>query len=80
MAKLIKAYLIDTETLYIFFSGKKVLNLSYEDKLQLVAYYKQISCGSYDNSKMPETGYFDVVGNDRRYIQHQFCCNDCQYH
>lgn len=53
---------------YIFFAGKKVLNLSYEDKLQLIAYYKQISCGSYDNSKMPETGYFDVVGNDRRYI------------
>ena len=40
--------------------------MSYEDKLHLVAFYKQISCGSYDNSKMPETGYFDVVGNDRR--------------
>ncbi|XP_065055529.1 Golgi resident protein GCP60-like [Rhopilema esculentum] len=46
--------------------GKKVLNLNYEDKLLLVAYYKQISCGNYDSSKMPETGYFDVVGSDRR--------------
>eukprot|EP00794_Sanderia_malayensis_P020056 gene20056-22023_t len=46
--------------------GKKVLKLAYEDKLQLVAYYKQISCGKYDSSKMPDIGYFDVVGNDRR--------------
>ena len=46
--------------------GKKVLALSYDDKLKLVAFYKQISCGKYDSGKMPETGYFDVVGNDRR--------------
>jgi len=46
--------------------GKKVLGLTYDDKLKLVAFYKQVSCGKYDNDKMPETGYFDVVGNDRR--------------
>ena len=51
---------------HYFLTGKKVLALSYEDKLHLVAFYKQISSGSYDSDKMPETGYFDVVGNDRR--------------
>merc|ERR1712002_68411 len=46
--------------------GKEELSLSYSDKVQLVALWKQISSGRYNKSKFPEIGYFDVIGNDRR--------------
>ncbi|XP_071962958.1 Golgi resident protein GCP60-like isoform X2 [Antedon mediterranea] len=46
--------------------GSKAINLSYEDKLKLVAYTRQVSHGKYDPSSSPSIGYFDVVGNDRR--------------
>lgn len=45
---------------------KDGLAFSYQDKIQLVALFKQISCGQYSESKLPEIGYFDVIGNDRR--------------
>lgn len=45
---------------------KDFLPLTYHDKVQLVALWKQISCGKYDDSKVSEIGYFDVIGNDRR--------------
>eukprot|EP00111_Clytia_hemisphaerica_P018392 TCONS_00054381-protein len=45
---------------------KDTLTLSYGDKIQLVALWKQVSCGRYSDSKLPDIGYFDVIGNDRR--------------
>jgi len=45
---------------------KEELTLGYSDKVQLVALWKQITAGRYSQSKMPEVGYFDVIGNDRR--------------
>lgn len=44
----------------------KALQLSYQDKLRLVAYTKQVSHGKYTAEAMPDVGFLDVVGNDRR--------------
>ncbi|XP_022090653.1 Golgi resident protein GCP60-like [Acanthaster planci] len=51
-----------------FFKDKegKAFHLSYRDKVQLIAYVKQITCGKYDPTNSPPVGYLDVVGNDRR--------------
>ncbi|XP_033106358.1 Golgi resident protein GCP60-like [Anneissia japonica] len=46
--------------------GSKAIHLSYEDKLKLIAYTRQVSHGKYDPTSSPSIGYFDVVGNDRR--------------
>ena len=53
---------------FCFISEKegKAIHLSYQDKLLLVAYVKQITNGKYDPSNSPPVGYLDVVGNDRR--------------
>ena len=40
--------------------------LSYVNRIRLVALWKQATCGKYDESKLPEIGYFDVIGNDRK--------------
>ncbi|KAK7103264.1 Golgi resident protein GCP60-like isoform X2 [Littorina saxatilis] len=50
-----------------FFKEKegKALQLSYQDKLRLVAYTKQVSHGKYTAEAMPDVGFLDVVGNDR---------------
>lgn len=42
--------------------------MTYQDKIRLTALWKQASVGKYDTSKIPEIGYFDVIGNDRRYV------------
>ncbi|EDO39150.1 predicted protein, partial [Nematostella vectensis] len=44
---------------------KKIIKMTYDEKLQLTAFWKQASCGKYDSTKFPEVGYFDVIGNDR---------------
>ena len=59
------------EVLYIkkhcfFQTGKDVIKITYQDKIRLTALWKQVSVGKYDPSKIPEVGYFDVVGNDRK--------------
>lgn len=46
--------------------NSKVLQLTYRDKLKLVAYTKQVAFGKYRNDVTPEVGFLDVVGNDRR--------------
>jgi hypothetical protein len=46
--------------------GKDVIKITYPDKIRLTALWKQASVGKYDPSKIPEVGYFDVVGNDRK--------------
>ena len=48
------------------FAEKQIIKLTYDDKVQLTAYWKQISSGAYDPEKYPDVGYFDVIGNDRR--------------
>lgn len=45
---------------------KQIIKLTYDDKVQLTAYWKQISSGAFDPEKYPDVGYFDVIGNDRR--------------
>ncbi|XP_065661530.1 Golgi resident protein GCP60 isoform X2 [Hydra vulgaris] len=42
------------------------LLIPYADKVQLVALWKQVTCGKFDESKSPDIGYFDVIGNDRK--------------
>ena len=44
----------------------KALQLTYKDKLCLVAYTKQVTNGKYTAEAMPAVGFLDVVGNDRR--------------
>lgn len=51
-----------------FLLGKDVIKITYQDKIRLTALWKQASVGKYDPSKVPEVGYFDVVGNDRKYV------------
>ena len=45
---------------------KQIIKLTYDDKVQLTAYWKQVSSGAFDPEKYPDVGYFDVIGNDRR--------------
>jgi len=47
---------------------KENLVLTYDDKILLVALWKQVTSGKYDDSKLPEIGYFDVIGNDRKRV------------
>ncbi|KAK7492370.1 hypothetical protein BaRGS_00016467 [Batillaria attramentaria] len=51
-----------------FFKEKegKALQLTYKDKVHLVALTKQVAHGKFHTDAMPEVGFLDVVGNDRR--------------
>ncbi|XP_030642568.1 Golgi resident protein GCP60 [Chanos chanos] len=44
----------------------KAFHPTYEEKLRLVALHKQVSLGPCNPAACPETGFFDVLGNDRR--------------
>lgn len=44
----------------------KAIHFTYDDKLKLVAYTRQVSHGKLDESKLPPLGVFDVIGRDRR--------------
>ena len=46
--------------------GTKAVNLTYKEKLQFIAYTKQVAHGKYRQDVSPEVGFLDVVGNDRR--------------
>ncbi|XP_074641767.1 Golgi resident protein GCP60-like [Tubulanus polymorphus] len=52
----------------IFYKEKegKAVHLSYKDKIRLVALTKQVTHGKYSADVLPEVGFLDVVGNDRR--------------
>lgn len=52
--------------LQYYHKEKQIIKLTYDEKVELTAYWKQISCGPYDPEKYPDVGYFDVIGNDRR--------------
>ena len=45
---------------------KDKLKLEYDKRIQLLAYFKQEKLGPFTPDKDVETGYFDVVGSDRR--------------
>lgn len=51
-----------------FFKDKdgKAFHPTYEEKLRLVALYKQVLMGPYNPDASPDVGFFDVLGNDRR--------------
>ena len=42
------------------------LKLEYDKRIQLLACFKQEKLGPFTPDKDIETGYFDVVGSDRR--------------
>lgn len=44
----------------------KVVNLSYEDKIKLVAYSKQVAFGKCNEEILPQLGVLDVIGKNRR--------------
>jgi len=46
--------------------GSKALQLTYKDKLRMVALTKQVASGPYREDAVPAVGFFDVVGNDRK--------------
>lgn len=46
----------------------KAFNPTYEENLLFVALQKQIFLGPYNPKVCPEIGFFDVLGNDRRYV------------
>ncbi|XP_076442983.1 Golgi resident protein GCP60-like [Babylonia areolata] len=50
-----------------FFKEKegKALQLTYNDKLRLVAYTKQVAHGKFSDEVQPDVGFLDVVGSDR---------------
>ena len=41
--------------------------MDYHQRVMLLAYYKQEKYGVYSPEKDTNTGYFDLVGSDRRY-------------
>lgn len=51
-----------------FFSctEKDKIHLEYEQKVQLLALCKQEKYGPHTPEKDTETGYFDIIGADRR--------------
>jgi len=46
--------------------GSKALQLTYKDKLRMVALTKQVASGPFREDAMPAVGFLDVVGNDRK--------------
>jgi len=44
----------------------KAVNLSYQDKLKLVAFTQQVTHGKLEAEKQPPLGVLDVIGRDRR--------------
>lgn len=46
---------------------KDQVKMDYHQRVMLLAYYKQEKYGMYSPEKDTNTGYFDLVGSDRRY-------------
>ncbi|XP_063228806.1 Golgi resident protein GCP60 isoform X2 [Bacillus rossius redtenbacheri] len=44
----------------------KAVHLSYEDKLRLVAFTRQVNHGAFEQNNLPPLGVLDVIGRDRR--------------
>lgn len=45
---------------------KEQIRLEYNQRMELLALFKQVKLGPYSPEKDSGTGYFDVVGADRR--------------
>ena len=45
---------------------KDQLHLDYAQRVELLALFKQVNLGAYSSDKDTDTGYFDVIGSDRR--------------
>jgi hypothetical protein len=56
---------------------KEHIRLEYSQRVQLLALFKQVKLGSYSVDKDTETGYFDVVGSDRRYFLQSCVLGGC---
>ena len=54
--------------MFVVSSEKDNIQLDYEQKIQLLALYKQEKYGPHTPDKDSETGYFDIVGAGRRYV------------
>ena len=59
-------YKLTFQSFILTFAEKGNIHLEYEQKVQLLALYKQEKLGPHTPDKDNETGYFDVVGGDRR--------------
>lgn len=44
----------------------KAVHFSYQDKLTLIAYTKQVNYGKYNADTLAPLGVLDVIGRDRR--------------
>lgn len=44
------------------------IQFSYEEKLKLIAFTRQVAHGKYNEDKLPPLGVLDVIGRDRRLI------------
>lgn len=47
---------------------KDQVKMDYHQRVTLLAYYKQEKYGVFSPEKDTNTGYFDLVGSDRRYV------------
>ena len=61
----------NSEQIFILVSRYQVkdqVKMDYHQRVMLLAYYKQEKYGVYSPEKDNYTGYFDLVGSDRRYV------------
>ena len=61
----------DNPDCLVWYSERDHISLDYGQKIKFLAFYKQEKLGPYCPEKDLDTGYFDVVGSDRRYV----CCS-----
>ena len=57
---------LKTVVLTLVCTVKDQIKMDYHNRVLLLAYYKQEKYGSYGPEKDTNTGYFDLVGSDRR--------------
>ncbi|KAK7582626.1 hypothetical protein V9T40_014071 [Parthenolecanium corni] len=46
--------------------GSSAIQFSYDEKLRLIAYTRQVTHGKYNEKMLPPLGVLDVIGRDRR--------------
>lgn len=52
--------------MYVTEKEGKAIHFSYQDKLTLIAFTKQVNFGKYNADTLPPLGVLDVIGRDRR--------------
>lgn len=52
----------------VSYTEKERMRLDYTQRVELLALFKHVKLGAYSPDKDTDTGYFDVVGSDRRCI------------